>query len=131
MHEVLMPNQEQLTAWMTGYVTAWNSNKPEDVGALFTEDAEYYTEPYATPWQGREDIIREWLANKDEPGETTFEWTPVAVTDDVAIIQGTTVYRSPPRTYSNLWVIRLDNDGRCRHFTEWWMKHPEDADIPS
>jgi hypothetical protein len=51
-----------------------------------------------------------------------FEWRPVAVTDDVAIVQGTTMY--PTETYSNLWVIRLDADGRCREYTEWWMEHP-------
>jgi hypothetical protein len=24
--------------------------------------------------------------------------------------------------YSNLWVIRFDADGRCREFTEWYMR---------
>jgi hypothetical protein len=37
------------------------------------------------------------------------------------------VRRSPPHTYSNLWVIRLDADGRCAEFTEWWMQHPGSA----
>jgi hypothetical protein len=38
-------------------------------------------------------------------------------------VQGTTRYLSSPRTYSNLWVVRLADDGRAREFTEWWMKH--------
>lgn len=29
------------------------------------------------------------------------------------------------RVYSNLWVIRLDAEGRCAEFTEWWMRHPD------
>jgi hypothetical protein len=32
---------------------------------------------------------------------------------------------TPPSTYSNLWVIRLDAEGRCTEFTEWWMQHPD------
>ena len=32
-------------------------------------------------------------------------------------------YLQPPIEYSNLWVIRLDGDGRCSEFTEWWMQH--------
>jgi hypothetical protein len=43
------------------------------------------------------------------------------------VVQGETVYHSLHRTYSNLWVIRLDQEGRCTEFTEWWMQHP-DAD---
>jgi hypothetical protein len=46
------------------------------------------------------------------------------VTPEVAIITGTATYKEPPSVYSNLWVLRLDPDGRCREFTEWWMPHP-------
>ena len=24
-----------------------------------------------------------------------------------------------------LWVVRLDAEGRCTEFTEWWMQHPD------
>ncbi|MFI7705878.1 nuclear transport factor 2 family protein [Nonomuraea sp. NPDC049480] len=107
--------------WIEGYVRAWNSNDPDDISALFTEDAVYYTEPYSAPWHGREEIVRNWLDRQDKPGEATFEWHPVCVTEDVGVIQGVTTY--PDKTYSNLWVIRFVADGRCREFTEWWMRH--------
>jgi hypothetical protein len=35
-----------------------------------------------------------------------------------------TTYPTERHTYSNLWVIRLDADGRCAEFAEWWMRHP-------
>jgi hypothetical protein len=35
------------------------------------------------------------------------------------------MYRTPPHSYSNLWIIRLDAEGRCTEFTEWWMRHPD------
>ena len=41
------------------------------------------------------------------------------MTRDIAIVQGETGY--PNERYSNLWVIRLDDEGRAREFTEWWM----------
>jgi uncharacterized protein (TIGR02246 family) len=115
----------RLRAWVDGYVRAWNSNDPAEIGALFGQDAAYYTEPYQPPWRGREEIVRQWLEHRDEPGQTEFRWQPVAVTPEVAVVQGETVYHTPPRTYSNLWVIRLDADGRCAEFTEWWMRHPD------
>ena len=112
-----------LREWVEGYVRAWSSNDPEEIGSLFTDDALYYTEPYVEPWRGRTGIVGQWLARKDEPGDATFEWQPLLDGPDPAIITGTAVYKEPPRTYSNLWVIRLAADGRCREFTEWWMKH--------
>ncbi|WP_448073014.1 nuclear transport factor 2 family protein [Georgenia yuyongxinii] len=118
-------NDTRLTAWMARYVRAWNSNEPADIEALFTDGAVYLTEPYAKPWHGRDAIVRGWLDSKDEPGQTTFRWEPLAVHDDICFIQGRTEYHvDPPRAYHNLWVIRLDDEGRCTEFTEWWMKEP-------
>ena len=118
---------DRVTAWVERYVRAWNSNDPADIGALFTDDARYYTEPYAGAWTGRQQIVDGWLEHRDEPGETTFSWRPVVSGPDLAIVQGETTYRTPPRTYSNMWVIRLAADDRCAEFTEWWMKHPDSA----
>jgi uncharacterized protein (TIGR02246 family) len=121
----------RLHTWVDAYVRAWNSNDPAAIGALFSQDAAYCTEPYSAPWRGRDEIVRQWLDHKDEPGETEFRRQPVAISPDVAVIQGETVYRTPPRTYSNLWVIRLDPDGRCTEFTEWWMRHPDSSSSTS
>ncbi|MGH3729792.1 MAG: nuclear transport factor 2 family protein [Micromonosporaceae bacterium] len=121
-----MADLDRVAAWIDGYVRAWNSNDPADISALFTGDAEYYTAPYDPPWQGHTQIVEGWLADRDEPGETTFDWKPVLVTDEVAIIQAVTTY--PATTYSNLWLIRLDGEGRCSSFTEWWMEHPTPPD---
>jgi uncharacterized protein (TIGR02246 family) len=120
-----MSDLTRVTSWIAGYVRAWNTNDPADIGALFTDDALYYTAPFREPWRGREQIVRDWLGRKDEPGETEFHWRPVSSTDDVAIIQGETTY--PTEKFSNLWVIRLADDGRCREFTEWWMEQPPAA----
>ena len=117
-----MSSLDAVTAWVQNYRVAWESNNPGDVGDLFAEDAAYFTEPYAKPWRGREEIVAEWLKHKDEPGTTTFEWHPLIVTEDLAIIEATTHY--PDRVFSNLWVLRLDLTGQARQFTEWWMQHP-------
>ena len=115
-----------VSAWIDGYRRAWESNDAEDISALFTEAAIYRTEPYADPWIGRDAIVAEWLFAADEPGETSFRWTPLAITDDVQVIEATTVYRDGP-SYRNLWVIRLAADGRATEFTEWWMEEPDSA----
>ena len=109
---------------MTGYRAAWESNDPGEIGALFTDDALYYPEPFSVPFRGREQIVAKWLERKDEPGSTTFTWTTLAEQDGLAFVQGETDYGSIK--YSNLWVIRLSpsagsNTPPASEFTEWWM----------
>lgn len=115
-------------SWVLRYVEAWTSNDPDQIAALFTEDGEYRTAPYAPPWVGHDQIVVEWLANKDEPGTWSFSFEIVAVDGDTAFMEGTTVYAdseaAKSRTYRNLWVIQLAEDGRCRRFTEWYMREP-------
>ncbi len=121
-----MTSLDAVTAWIGNYRTAWESNDPGDIGNLFAKDAAYFTEPYGKPWLGRKQIIRKWLKRADKPGTTDFEWHPLIVTDELAIIEATTKY--PKKTFSNLWVLRLDGSGQARQFTEWWMQHPKDKD---
>jgi uncharacterized protein (TIGR02246 family) len=114
--------RKDIERWVGEYVRAWSSNDPEDIGGLFTDDANYYTAPFRQPWSGRNAIVRDWIDRKDEPGDWKFRSDVLAIADDVAFVQGQTDYASDGKTYSNLWVIRM-REGRCSEFTEWWMEH--------
>ena len=106
---------------MAAYVGAWESNEPEAIGALFTEDARYFTAPSREPWSGREAIVEGWLDRKDEPGTWTFRSEVIGVDGDVAFVRGWNTTRGEPDC-DNLWVIRLSEDGRASEFIEWWME---------
>lgn len=41
-----------LADWIAAYERAWGSNEPDEIGALFTEDALYYPAPFVEPWRG-------------------------------------------------------------------------------
>ena len=49
----------EVEQWVKAYERAWASNDPEEIGALFTDDARYYTAPHREPWTGRDTIVRE------------------------------------------------------------------------
>ncbi len=114
--------------WVQAYLKAWTSDAPEDVAALFTEDARYFTEPYAEPWEGRDEIVREWIARGDSGNDWSFEHDIIAECGDTGVVRGVTHYEpeSPDEpagaTYHNIWIVRLKPDGRAYEFTEWWMK---------
>jgi SnoaL-like domain len=118
-------NAAELGDWVTRYVRAWETNEPADIAGLFTDDARYYTAPFRDPWSGRDKIVAGWIRRKDEPGAWRFRSDVLAATDDVGFVRGWTEYPGEGEGYSNLWVIRLQPDGRCSEFIEWWMKHPE------
>ena len=116
-------DRSQVERWIEGYIEAWGTNEPKDIASLFTEDARYYTAPDRDPWTGRDAIVAGWIDRKDEPGGWTFRYDPMAECDGLSFIRGWTEYVDPPTRYSNLWVIRLESDGRCSEFTEWWMEY--------
>lgn len=123
-----MTDESTVTAWMNGYLRAWGSNEPDDIRALFTDDAEYRTAPFDTPRAGVDAIVEGWLADQDQPGDFEFSWHSAGLDGDVAFVEGDTTY-SDGRRYANLWVIRFADDGRATSYTEWYMRHP-DASAP-
>jgi SnoaL-like domain len=123
--------------WLDRYVTAWLSYEPGPIGDLFSEGVEYRYHPYDEPVVGRDAVVASWLGDTSEPGASTrdepgtFEaaYAPVAVDADVVVATGTSSYRDEPggpftKVFHNCFVMRFDADGRCREFTELYMRQP-------
>jgi hypothetical protein len=108
--------------WIEGYLKAWLSNKAEDIAVLFTEEAKYYTQAFRDPWDGREAILTGWIERDDQPDDWTFEHEWLAVEGDSGVLRGLTTYKSKSASYSNVWLIRLGEEGRCFEFREWWVE---------
>jgi hypothetical protein len=117
-----MTDETTVTAWITGYEKAWDSNEPDDIRALFTEDGRYLTAPFEEPRVGHDAIVKGWVDDRDEPGDHTFTWNLIGIDGELAFVEGDTDYGE--RAYMNLWVIRFADDGRATSFTEWYMKKP-------
>ncbi|MET0589918.1 MAG: nuclear transport factor 2 family protein [Naasia sp.] len=122
-----MVDSSTVAAFVNGYLTAWRSNEPDDIRAIFAPDASYRFAPFEEPVVGHDAIVEEWLDGRDEPDAWTFEWEPVAIDGDKAIIEARTVYVDEA-IYRNLWIIDFGADGLATEFTEWYMGEPEDDD---
>ncbi len=120
-------------AWLDAYCHAWETYDPAEVGALFSELAEYRWHPADEPVVGRDEIVRAWIApegnesSRDEPGTYRGEYQPYAVDGNRAVAIGISTYWSDAsrskvdRLYYNSWLLEFDDDGRCSSFTEYWM----------
>lgn len=125
-----------VSRWLDDYVQAWKSYDRDAIGALFSDDVSYRYHPYDEPIRGREAVVSSWFgeggvgcASRDDPGTYDAGYLPVAVDGDAAVATGSSTYYSgsdgPVRdVYDNCFVMRFDADGRCREFTEWYMKRP-------
>jgi uncharacterized protein (TIGR02246 family) len=127
--------RDDVDRWLAAYVEAWRTYDGDRIAALFSADAEYRYHPGDEPIRGRDAIVRSWLgedvaegaSEPDEPGTWEAGYRTVAVDGDVAVAVGSTTYATEPggpvdRVYDNCFVLRFDADGRCREFTEWYVK---------
>jgi ketosteroid isomerase-like protein len=123
--------------WLDRYVAAWRSYEPDAIAALFSQDVAYRYHPYDEPIVGRDAVVASWLgesegdgaSSRDQPGTYDASYAPVAVDGDVVVATGTSTYHESAggplsKVYENCFVIRFDDAGRCREFTEYYMKRP-------
>ncbi len=116
----------ELRGWVEAYERAWRSSGTEALRELFAPDARYWTAPFSEPEVGLEAISRMWEREREGPDESfeiTFE--VVAVEGDTGVVRAEVSYGEPqPELYRDLWVITLDQQGRCSRYEEWPFKPP-------
>jgi ketosteroid isomerase-like protein len=130
-------NQKTAQEWLDRYIDAWMSYDPDDIAALFSADVSYRYHPHEEPTVGRAAVVASWLgeggsdnaSTRDAPGTYEAAYSPVAVDGDTVVATGTSRYREVPdgpvvRIYDNCFVMRFDADGRCREFTEYYVRRP-------
>jgi ketosteroid isomerase-like protein len=123
--------------WLDDYVAAWKSYDRQAITGLFAEDVRYRFHPYDEAAEGRDAVVGAWLGETDDPNASTqdpegtydAEYRTIAVDGDVAVATGTTTYTTEPggavdKVFYNCFVMRFDPAGKCRDFTEWFMKRP-------
>jgi hypothetical protein len=123
--------------WLQAYVEAWKTYEPARIAALFSEDVSYRYHPYDEPLRGRAAVVDSWLGKGEEPdpeasdapGTYDAAYRPVAIDGDTVVAVGSTSYRPDPdaaasKVFDNCFVMRFDADGRCREFTEWYVRRP-------
>jgi ketosteroid isomerase-like protein len=136
-----MIDRAGVDGWLDDYVAAWKSYDREAIGALFAEDVEYRYHPYDEPIRGRDSVVAAWreeaefpgASGRDEPGIYDGSYRAVAIDGDVAVAVGQSTYTDGPdgpvaEVYDNCFLLRFDDEGRCREFTEWFVKRPLGAD---
>ncbi len=120
-----------LADWIDAYERLWRTPGTDGLGELFAADATYSMGPFEETRHGLPAIAELWERERKsayEPFRMTSEI--VAVERDTGVSRVEVFYDGPPpRHYRDLWIVRLDDSGRCTHFEEWpfW---PERGPVP-
>lgn len=131
-----MTDRDSVQRWLDGYSKAWETYDAATIAGLFAEDAEYRYHPWGEPVRGREAIVRDWIepqgdaSSRDKPGTYEGRYEPYAVDGDRAVAVGRSTYwtdetrSAVERIYENVFLLEFAADGRCRSFTEVFLKRP-------
>ena len=126
-----MTDRTTVSRWLVGYEAAWRASGTGSLTGLFTGGAIYLQSPYEQPVAGLDAIRQMWDDTRDGPDEVfSLDTDILAVDGPIAIVRAEVHYGDPPhQEYRDLWVIRLDDDGRCSWFEEWpyWPGRPFSA----
>ena len=118
--------------WLDRYVDAWRLNDPLAIGDLFSADVRYAYDPFEEAVVGRAALVASWLTDPDEDGSWTADYEVLAIDGDIYVAHGRTQYLTDDRSavdreFANVFVCRFDDEGRCREFTEWYMRRRPEA----
>jgi hypothetical protein len=117
-----------IEAWLASYRHAWSTDSANDVRALFTPDVRYYTAPHSEPIRGIDQVLAWWLGMKESTLPWTFQPEVLAQEGGLYVVRAVTDYPAgaagweagKPRTFYNLWLVTLADDGRAAEFVEYY-----------
>lgn len=121
-------DHHQFQGWLDRYIEAWKTYDEGQIGSLFSTDAVYRYHPQDEPLRGREEIVKNWLESKDDPGTYDAHYEPLAIDGDTFVASGWSRYFEPDGTtmrdeYLNVYVCKFNDARECTEFTEYWIQN--------
>jgi SnoaL-like domain len=117
--------------WLGAYKRAWEDRDPEAAADLFTEDATYHETPFDEPFRGRDGVFEYWSDVPRSQRDVNFSYEILATTGSRGVAHWRASFvRLPtkdPVVLDGIFLVKLDADGRCAEFREWWHKQEEKA----
>lgn len=118
--------QAAFKSWLDAYGRAWESRDPKAAVALFAEDGTYQVTPFLQPMRGHQAIFDYWagVARTEENIQFGYEILLAAPEINIARWWASFVIapQGLPTKLDGIFLISLDDKGRCKSLREWWHK---------
>ena len=113
-------------SWLQAYSKAWESRNAEAAAALFAEDGAYQVTPFLEPMRGRKAIFEYWLGVARTEENVQFACEILAASRELNIARWSASLVIVPQglqtRLDGIFLISLDEEGRCKSLREWWHK---------
>jgi SnoaL-like domain len=108
--------------WAERYARAWEEADDKAVGALFTEDATYRSDPFKEPYRGRDGIRRYWREVTATQANVEVAIGRTLAIESRALVEWWTQMDSDgtPVTLPGALILDFDERGLCRALREYW-----------
>jgi len=116
-------------SWLDAYGRAWESRKPQTAADLFAQDGTYQVTPFLEPMRGRQALLEYWTHVAQTEQDIQFGYEILAVTPDHGIARWWASFVIVPPVLNTkldgIFLISLDESGRCHSLREWWHKQQD------
>jgi len=113
-------------SWLDAYGQAWVNRDPGAATALFTEGGTYQVTPFLEPMHGRKAIFEYWSEVARTEENITFEYEILVANAELNIARWSASFVIVPpglqTQLAGIFLISLDEEGRCKSLQEWWHK---------
>jgi ketosteroid isomerase-like protein len=120
---------DDLTAfryWLDAYGKAWESRNVEAAAALYADDGTYQVTPFLEPMRGRKAIFKYWSEVARTEKNVRFGYEILVSNAEINIARWSAscviVTQGLQTRLDGIFLISLDEQGRCKSLREWWHK---------
>ncbi len=114
-----MAERGEVEDWLARYERAWRSPGTAELDAVFVETVTYVASPWRDPVVGLESLRRFWDTARTGPDEGFRMASDIVAMDGALAVVRVHVDYDDGQRWRDLWLITLDDDGRCTRFEEW------------
>jgi hypothetical protein len=116
-------------SWLDAYGKAWESRDAQAAAALYTENGTYRVTPFVEPMRGRKTIFEYWSNVARTEENVKFGYEILVASGELNIARWSASFVIVPQglktKLDGIFVISLDEQGRCTSFREWWHKQQD------
>jgi hypothetical protein len=116
-------------SWLDAYGKAWESRDAEAAAALYTENGTYRETPFVEPMRGRKAIFEYWSNVARTEENVKFGYEILVASRELNIARWSASFVIVPQglktKLDGIFVISLDEQGRCTSLREWWHKQQD------
>jgi hypothetical protein len=121
-------DRELFKKWLEMLGQAWINRDPKGAADICIEDVVYHETPFGEPLKSRKEVEKIWDEVPRSQKDVEFGYEILTVTEEQGIARWWASFTRVPSglrdTLDGIFVVRLEDNGLCKEFHQWWVIKP-------